>query len=132
MKHLNAKREYIDLVEFIKNEPEAVKSLITSMGYEGDTLRTYEWLWDGNTSNRVDRDMEDIQDLVGFIQEAGSSEERVTYDYIYNDYSFDTHDGKFTFEVYGSSYRKDQCICDEEVDDLVVVIDKKAHKIQKM
>jgi hypothetical protein len=75
--------------------------------------------------------MEDIDDLIEYIRESGSSEESVDYDYIHNTYTSSTGDDKFTFEVHGSSYRKDQCICDEEIDGEVTVIDSEMLKLEK-
>ncbi len=68
-----------------------------------------------------------IEDLQEIIRECGDSgRDRKDSNYIYCDYSFKT--GGWLFEATGSSYLKDQCICDEEMDDSVDVTNIASNK----
>jgi len=55
-----------------------------------------------------------IKEMVDFICEAGDFEEETDYCYIHRNYSCDI--GDYIFQATGSSYRKDQCVCEEEMD----------------
>lgn len=76
--------------------------------------------------------LNDISHLVDTIRE-GYLDSKETTDscYIYETYITDERSG-FKFEVYGSSYRKDQCICDQEMSDEITVIDVEAEKKAKI
>jgi len=128
------KRTYTDFDMFVKNEPELVKSLIDMCidnVFDKESIKDLEdkifiWNW---RENRYEP-MTELSDIIEWIQEVGDSEEDVDSLYITKTYSMDTYDGKFTLEAYGSSYRKDQSICDEKMSDEIVVIDNEAIKIQ--
>lgn len=73
----------------------------------------------------------DIEELVELLRESGNSEESVDSCYIHNTYTTKTSDGKFMFVVTGSSYRKDQCVCDQEMDQDVTVTDLVLLQVEK-
>lgn len=62
-------------------------------------------------------DMEEFQDG---IREGGNYKERVDSCYVYCDYYMTTE--SYRLEATGASYRKDQCICDEEWEEGVEII----------
>ena len=74
--------------------------------------------------------MADLSECIQTIRDCeDSSDETVDSDYIHNTYSLTTKNIKF--EVVGSSYRKDHSVCDEEMQDYIVVIDLEAEKKEK-
>lgn len=123
------KRTYTDFNEFVKNEPELVESLIqmineNSSEEEVTELVTYNW------RELKYEPMSELGDIIGLIQDWGDYEESISSLYVDRTYSMETDDGKFSLEAYGSSYRKDQSICDEKMEDEIVVIDNIALEIQ--
>lgn len=134
---MKSTRTYTDFDEFVKNEPEALQSLIKTWAgnIEGDEdkLMTSEWCWDEkkNESYYVDKPTSKISDLVADLREWGDGTEEVDSCYITETYQMITDDKKFCFEVVGRSYRKDQSVCDEEMDDEVTVTDLEMLKVEK-
>ena len=122
-----SKRIYLDFEEFVNNEPEALKSLIAHWQeyYEDEKpgiLYTTEY--DYKTSKSTTIPITELSQLVDDICESNDDrEESVDSNYITHTYSMTTDDDKFTFEVVGNSYRKDQSVCDEVMEDSLVVID---------
>ncbi len=123
------KRTYSDFNEFIKNEPELVDSLIQMINENSEEevteLVTYNWR-DGKYEP-----MTEIGNIIGLIQDWGDYDETISSLYVDRTYSIETDDGKFSLEAYGSSYRKDQSICDEKMEDEIAVIDNIAREIQE-
>lgn len=129
MKRISASATYTDFNEFVKNEPELVKSLVQMMDdcdneNEVTELSSYNW------RSEKREPMTDISDIIGLIQDWGDYEKEIDSCYITKTYQLDTDDGKFTLEVIGSSYLKDQCICDERMEDEITVIDNEILKAQ--
>jgi hypothetical protein len=71
----------------------------------------------------------DMETLIAYIKDSGYSEETTDSNYIYNEYIITTPE--FKFAVTGSSYRKDQSVCDEEMDGKVYITDLVAQKAAK-
>lgn len=123
----NARRTYTDFNEFVNNEPVLVKSLIEMLDDNEEREVTDLSTWNWRTENY--EPMTKIGDIVGLIQDWGDSEEEISSLYVERTYSFNTDDGKFTLEAYGSSYRKDQSICDEKMSDEITIIDEEMVKV---
>ena len=133
-------RTYTDFNEFLKNEPNAVQSLIKTWAgnIEGDEdkLMTSEYNWDEKKreSFYTDKPTSEMSELIQDLRESGDGTEEVDSCYITETYQTITSDGKFCFEVIGQSYRKDQSVCDEEmlpelyITDLVMLEAEKAAK----
>ena len=125
----NVSRTYTDFNEFVKNEPELVKSLIQMINDNNDSNDFYVLSWyNWRESKYVP--MTDISNIIGLIQEWGDYEKEIDSCYITKTYQLDTDDGKFTLEVIGSFYLKDQSICDEQIEDEITVIDNEILKAQ--
>ncbi len=123
-------RTYTDFNEFIKNEPELVESLIQMMNEnssEDEVTELVTWNWRDSKYEP----MTEIGNIIGLIQEWGDYDETISSLYVDRTYSLETEDGKFSIEAYGSSYRKDQSICDERMRNEIVVIDNIAREIQE-
>lgn len=125
----DARRTYTDFNEFVKNEPELVKSLIEMINDNNNEEFKVDVLskWDFDYKKYVP--MDTIGDIVGLIQDWGDDEEEISNLYVERTYSLNTDDGKFTLEAYGSSYRKDQSICDEKMADEITIIDEEMAKV---
>lgn len=126
---MESKRTYTDFDELVKNEPELVKSLVQMMNdYDNENevteLSSYNW----RTEKR--EPMTELSDIIELIQNWGDYEKEIDSCYITKTYQLDTDDGKFTLEVFGSSYLKDHCICEEEMTDEITVIDNEILKIE--
>jgi hypothetical protein len=124
----NARRTYTDFNEFVNNEPVLVQSLIEMLDDNEDDREVTDlsrWNW----KTEEYEPMTKIGDIVGLIQDWGDNEEEISNLYVERTYSFNTDDGKFTLEAYGSSYRKDQSICDEKMSDEITIIDEEMVKI---
>jgi hypothetical protein len=122
MTHTISTRTYTDFNEFLEKEPLAVKALLTEFDAEGDQLMTSDYNW--KTGETTERPMEDMDDLVSMIRECNhNSEEEVSSDYITKTYTMGSEDDNFEFQVVGNSYRKDQSVCDEELENELTVID---------
>lgn len=76
---------------------------------------------------------DNIQGLAQDIRSADDefNDETVDSCYISQEYAFTTDDGKFRFSVTGSSYRKDQSVCEEEIDPTITVTDLEMQKEEK-
>lgn len=129
---MGIKRTYTDFNEFVKNEPELVKSLIQMMKdyndrdeYEIDSLVLWNYL------QQKYEPMTELSDIIELIQNWGDYEKEIDSCYITKTYQLYTDDDKFILEAVGSSYLKDQCICDEEMSDEICVIDNEALKAQE-
>jgi len=110
---MKSTRKYTDIDEFIKNESKAIKSLITTLG--GDT-----------------EPIDNMEVLVMTIRECASdSSEKTDSYYIIETYTVKTSDKKFKIEVVGKSYRKDHCVCEQEMIMEVTVIDMEILKQEK-
>jgi len=122
------KRTYTDFNEFVKNEPELVESLIQMINENSEEevteLVTYNW----RTTKY--EPMTEMSDIINLIREWGDYEKEIDSLYITKTYYTDTYDGKFTLEAIGTSYLKDQSICDEQMEDEITVIDNIALEIQ--
>jgi tellurite resistance protein len=122
------RRSYTDFNEFVKNEPELVESLIQMINENSEEevteLVTYNW-----RSVKYEP-MTEIGNIIGLIQDWGDYDKEIDSLYITKTYTMSTDDNKFDLEVIGSSYLKDQCICDEEMSDEITVIDNEVLKIQ--
>ncbi len=129
IKMKQVKRTYTDFNEFVKNEPELVESLIQMINENSEEevteLVTYNW-----RESKYEL-MSELGDIIGLIQDWGDYDETISSLYVDRTYSMETEDGKFSLEAYGSSYRKDQSICDEKMEDEIVVIDNIAREIQE-
>lgn len=127
MKHLTHVRHYTDFKTLLEKEPEAIQALINEFNIRGsrdfDKLTVYDW------RNKQYTPIEEIEDLIEMIREGGNNTESTDRNYIYNDYEIQVEG--FNFSVSGSSYRKDQSICDEEMDDTVTVVDVNMFKEEK-
>jgi hypothetical protein len=88
---------------------------------------TYDYNW--NTGKKTDRPMDSMEDLIGVLRDIGDGEEQIDSCYITVNYESSTDDGKYGFIVTGSSYRKDQSICDEEMGDDITIIDLERERI---
>jgi hypothetical protein len=76
-------------------------------------------------------DFEDMNSICELVREAyDDSSESVSSDYITKTYVLEV-DG-WRFEVDGNSYRKDQCICDEKLDNGILVINIAEEKNKKL
>jgi hypothetical protein len=134
---MKSTRTYTDFQEFVKNEPVAVQSLIKTWAgnIEGDEdkLMTSVYNWDETKreSFYTDEPITEMSDLIGDLREWGDGTEEVDSCYITETYQLITEDGKFCFEVVGRSYRKDQSVCDEEMDDTVTVTDLEMFEAEK-
>jgi hypothetical protein len=64
---------------------------------------------------------EDIDDLQEYIKEGGDYNEEIDSSHVNNNYFMEVNG--FLFECYGSQYRKDQLICDEDMDGSVYITD---------
>jgi len=74
-----------------------------------------------NKNRDFNKEISSIEDLVyNLYSSSGDREETSDYNYIYHTYQSQING--YLFEVYGSQYRKDQCICEEEFEDRVIVI----------
>jgi len=130
-------RTYTDFNEFLKNEPNAVQSLIKTWAgnIEGDEdkLMTSVYHWDEKKreSFYTYEPTSEMSDLIGDLREWGEGTESVDSCYITETYEMITDDGKFCFEVVGTRYRKDQSICDEEMEDHVTITDLEILKAEK-
>ena len=62
-----------------------------------------------------DQEVETVEDIISGIQEGWDYEETTSSDYITR--TFSTTIGNWQLEVDGNSYRKDQSVCDEEMDE---------------
>jgi hypothetical protein len=67
---------------------------------------------------------EDIDDVQEYIREGAWSEEKIDSCYIYNNYPMEIEG--YLFECVGSQYIKDQCICDEQMEEGIYITDLKA------
>lgn len=68
-------------------------------------------------------------DLVELLRDYSNDYEEDTDScYITTYYRSTTKDKKYTLELVGSSYRKDQCICDEEMEPSLTITDNEAHR----
>ena len=123
----NASRTYTDFNEFVENEPELVKSLVQMMN-DNDNENEVTELSSYNWRSEKREPMTDISDIIELIQNWGDYDKEIDSCYITKTYQLYT--GKFTLEVIGSSYLKDQCICDEEMEDEITVIDNEILKAQ--
>ena len=125
----DARRTYTDFNEFVNNEPVLVKSLIEMINDNNNEEFKIDVLskWDFDYKKYVP--MTEIGDIVGLIQDWGDDEEEISNLYVERTYSLNTDDGKFTLEAYGSSYRKDQSICDEKMADEITIIDEEMAKV---
>jgi len=102
--------------ELLENRPEVWKILMEYLYASTDEEEEY---------------LDEITSLVEVIREAHvNSKETVDSCYITETYITEEIDG-FVFEVVGSSYRKDQSVCDEELEESFTVIDVKAEKKAK-
>lgn len=134
---MKSTRTYTDFNEFVKNEPDAVQSLIKTWAgnIEGDEdkLMTSEYNWDEKKreSFYTDKPTSEMSELIGDLREWGDGTEEVDSCYITETYQMITDDGKFCFEVVGRSYRKDHSVCDEQMDDHVTVTDLEMVKAEK-
>ena len=124
-----AKRTYTDFNEFVNNEPELVKSLIEMINDNNDEEFKIDVLskWDFDNQKYVP--MNTISDIIGLIQDWGDYDEEISHLWVERTYSMNTDDGKFTIEAYGSSYRKDQSICDEKMANEITIIDEEMAKV---
>jgi hypothetical protein len=125
----NARRTYTDFNEFVNNEPELVKSLIEMINDNNNEEFKIDVLSKWDFDYKKYEPMTEIGDIVGLIQDWGDDEEEISNLYVERTYSFNTDDGKFTLEAYGSSYRKDQSICDEKMADEITIIDEEMVKV---
>lgn len=125
----NARRTYTDFNEFVKNEPELVKSLIEMINDNNDEVFKIDVLskWDFDNQKYVP--MDTISDIIGLIKDWGDYDEEISNLYVERTYSMETDDGKFILEAYGSSYRKDQSICDEKMSNEITIIDEEMAKV---
>jgi hypothetical protein len=73
--------------------------------------------------------LQSIDDVIEYIRDYGDSRESVDYSYINYEYSRDI--GKWRLYAYGSCYRKDQSICDEEMSETIEIEDLELTKIEK-
>jgi hypothetical protein len=126
----NVRRTYSDFKEFVKNEPELVESLIQMINENDDEHEVTE-LVSWNYQDDKYSLMSEIGDIIGLIQDWGDYDESIKSLYVNRTYSLHTDDGKFSIEAYGSSYRKDQYICDEKNANEIVVIDIVALVLQE-
>ena len=124
------KRTYTNFNEFVKNEPELIESLIQMINENDDEHEVTE-LVSWNYQDDKYEPMSEIGDIIGLIQDWGDYDESISSLYVNRTYSLHTDDGKFSIEAYGSSYRKDQSVCDEKMEDEIVVIDNIAREIQE-
>lgn len=130
-------RTYTDFNEFVKNETAAVQSLIKTWAgnIEGDEDKlmtsAYNWNQEKRESFYTDQPISKMSELIGDLREWSDSTEEVDSCYITETYEMMTADGKFCFEVIGTKYRKDQSICDEEMQDHVTVTDLEMLKAEK-
>ena len=132
---MKSTRSYTDFNEFVKNEPEAVKSLIETWAgnIEGDEdkLMTNDDIWNGKDYEWTDKPITEMSELIEALRESGDGTEEVDSCYITETYQTITSDNKFCFEVIGQSYRKDQSLCEEEMLDDVYVTDLVMMKAEK-
>jgi hypothetical protein len=133
------KRTYTDFNEFVKNEPELIETLIqmtNENAFPPPAFATCEGIYSAtelvtwNYKDQKYEPMTKLSDIIGLIQEWGDFDESISSLYVNRTYSMETDDGKFSLEAYGSSYRKDQSICDERMGNEIVVIDNIALEIQ--
>ena len=73
--------------------------------------------------------IENMDELISSIQDAGESNERKEYWDIVTEYILNIGDWKFIAS--GSQYLKDHCICDMEMSDVVEIIDVVSEKLDK-
>ncbi len=104
---MSAITRYKSIQEFKDQAPEAWKALQDF--FEGD--------------DQVD--WKTIQGLADYIRccDQEMNDEEVDSCYITQEYGITTDDETFRFSVTGSSYRKDQSVCDEEIDPSITVTD---------
>ena len=135
---MKSTRSYTDFDEFVKNEPKALQSLIKTWAGnikgDEDKLMTCEYNWDEKKreSFYTNKPISEMSELISDLREGHDcDDETVDSCYIYNTYSLSTDDGKYLFEVTGSSYRKDHSVCDEKMQDHVTVTDLEMLKAEK-
>lgn len=106
----------IEAIEDLVNRPDLLKPLM-------ETLEISQEDFD---------EMDTLEQIIDLICEYGDYDEEVDSCYITRDYTCESEDGKFEYECSGSSYRKDQCVCDEQMDyECFLIIDNEAKKMAK-
>jgi hypothetical protein len=79
--------------------------------------------------NLDDVDINDFDEIKELIQEAGNNKETTDSCYIYDEWIIKLE--LFSFSITGSSYRKDQSICDIELDEPIYVENLEELKLSK-